>query len=331
MKREKKDFGNVYYRRTMNRKAIIFGIRGVKLTLKEKKFLIKAKPWGIILFSRNIKNLEQLKGLIFDIKKTFQDSKYPILIDQEGGSVSRLNNIIDLTIFSQEFFGNLYNKDKKLFFNIYKIYVNVVCDILKNVGININTVPVLDVRRKKSHSIIGNRSFSTNPTVVSKLGKICINLFKKNKIATLVKHIPGHGLSKSDSHKKTPVITSSEKALIHKDFKPFRECKSLFAMTAHIIYSHYDFINTATHSKKIIKKIIREHIGFKGILISDDISMKSLKFKIEQNAIKSLEAGCNIVLHCNANMKEMIKLSKVVPKIDKLTEKKTSQFYNFLG
>ena len=314
----------------MNKKAIIFGVKGYQLTNKEKHLFKKAKPWGIILFSRNIKNILQLKILVDDIKKILCEKKYPILIDQEGGKVSRLNKIIDLRVFSQDFFGKLYNKDKKLFYKFYKIYIDKVCDILKRVGININTVPVLDVRRKKSHAVIGSRSFSQNPENVSKLGKLCIDLYKRNKIATVVKHIPGHGMSKCDSHHITPIIKINKKELIRKDFKPFRTCKSLFAMTAHVVFTKYDFNNTVTHSKIIINKVIRNHINFKGLLISDDISMKSLKYKLEENAIKALQSGCNLVLHCNANISEMSRLAKVIPKIDNFTRKKTSHFYKFL-
>ena len=141
----------------MNRKAVIFGIKGYKLTNKEKRLLKKIKPWGIILFSRNIQNICQLKLLINNIKKILRDKKYPILIDQEGGKVSRLNKIINLSFFSQYFLGKLYNRDKKLFYLVYKIYIDKVCDILKKVGISINTVPVLDVTRKKTHNFIKGR------------------------------------------------------------------------------------------------------------------------------------------------------------------------------
>tara|TARA_B100000809_G_scaffold108092_1_gene106590 strand:- start:127 stop:1074 length:948 start_codon:yes stop_codon:yes gene_type:complete len=315
----------------MNRKAIIFGIKGYQLTNKEKYLFRKQRPWGIILFSRNIKNISQLKNLTDDIKKIFNDKKYPIMIDQEGGKVSRLNKIIDLSIFSQNHFTLLYKKDKKSFYNRYKIFIDRVCDIFKTVGININITPVLDVRRKETHKIIGSRSFSENPVDVIRLGKLCINLYKKNKIATVIKHIPGQGLSKNDSHYKMPTIKANKKDLIKKDFKPFRACKSLFAMTGHVVYSIYDCNNTATHSKIIINKIIRKHINFKGLLISDDISMKSLQYNLEENAIRALRAGCNLVLHCNGNIKEMSKLAKVIPKIDKFTIKKTSHFYKFLG
>ena len=314
----------------MNRKAVIFGIKGQKLSRNEKSFFKKTKPWGIILFSRNIKNIHQLKDLVNDIKNIHKDKKYPVLIDQEGGKISRLDKIIDFSIFSQSYFGKLFVKDKKLFLNYYKIYINAVCNILNYVGININTVPALDVRRKKGHNVIGNRSFSNNPENVKKLGNLCIDLYKKNKIATVVKHIPGHGLSTSDSHYKTPIIKADKKELIKKDFRPFRKCNSLFAMTSHAIYTKYDSNNTATHSKIIINKVIRNHINFNGLLISDDISMKALKFGLEENAIRALNAGCNLVLHCNGNIKEMLRLVKVIPKIDKFTQKKTSHFYKFL-
>jgi beta-N-acetylhexosaminidase len=314
----------------MNRKAIIFGIKGYRLTLTEKSFLKKTQPWGIILFSRNIKNIYQLTLLTRSIKKIFNDKKYPILIDQEGGKVSRLNKIIDMSLFSQDYFSKLYEKNKKLSFIYYKIYINAVSNILKKVGININTVPVLDVRRKKAHNIIGNRSYSSDPSKVAKLGNLCIELFMKNKIATVMKHMPGHGLSSLDSHSKTAVIKEKRNNLIKNDFKPFKECNSFFAMTAHLIYSSYDNELTATHSKIVINQIIRKHIDYKGILISDDISMKALKYGLEKNAIMALKAGCNLVLHCNGNIKEMVKLAKVVPEIDKFTKKKTSHFYNFL-
>jgi beta-N-acetylhexosaminidase len=314
----------------MKRKAIIFGIKGQNLSLKEKKLFSRFKPWGIILFSRNIKNLEQLKHLIFEIKKIFNDKNYPILIDEEGGIVSRLNKIIDFSVFSNKYFSQLYKKNKKLFFIIYNIYTNIVCELFADVGININTVPVLDVRRKNSHSIIAKRSFSNDPKQVSLMGNICINSFAKHKIATVMKHIPGHGLSNSDSHHRTPIIKNKIKELINKDFKTFKECNPLFAMTAQLIYAKYDSKNTATHSHIVINKIIRNHINFRGILISDDISMKALKYNFKENATRALKAGCNIVLHCNGKLNEMKILSKIIPNIDSFTQKKTSQFYKFL-
>jgi len=315
----------------MNKKAIIFGIKGKTLSTDEKKLFKKNKPWGIILFSRNIETVHQVMKLTNEIKKLFNDKKYPILIDQEGGVVSRLNKIMDLSMFSQNFFTKLYIKNYKNFSNYYQIYINSVSGILKLLGININTVPVLDIYRPRAHKIIGTRSFSNEARYVCKLGNLCIKLYKKNKIAAVVKHIPGHGASKYDSHFKTPIIKIKKNKLIKKDFLPFKKCKSLFAMTAHAIYEAFDKDNTATHSKTIIEKIIRKRIQFRGILISDDISMKSLKYSLEKNALKAISAGCNLVLHCNGNIREMKKLSEIIPNIDKFTQKKTSQFKRFLG
>jgi len=314
----------------MNRKAIIVGIKKFKLTREEKFFFKREKPWGVILFSRNIRDISQLKKLVKEIRKTINDKYYPIMIDQEGGKVSRLKNLSKFNFYSQGYFGDLYLKDKKLFLKLYKEHIDKICLIFKKIGININTVPVSDVKRKKSHKIIGSRAFSENPNEVSYLSKLCIENYKKNKIGTVIKHIPGIGLSNCDSHFKTPVIKLSKKDLIRKDFKPFKKQKSHFAMTGHAIYRSYDPKNTATHSKVVISDVIRNIIKFKGILISDDISMKALKYNLEKNAIKALEAGCNLVLHCNGKMNEMNKIIKFIPKIDSNIKKKTSHFYKFL-
>tara|TARA_B100000029_G_C17453231_1_gene915744 strand:- start:228 stop:1175 length:948 start_codon:yes stop_codon:yes gene_type:complete len=315
----------------MKRKAIIFGIKGQYLTKDEKKLIKKCKPWGIILFSRNIKDFKQTKKLISKIKFLMKDEKYPILIDEEGGTVSRLNNIIDMSLFSQSNFGKIFKKNKNKFYIYYKIYIQTVSNLLNELGININTVPVLDIKRKKTNKIIFYRSFSANKNIVSKLGNYCISLYHEKKIGTVSKHIPGHGLAFFDSHLKNSVIHNKKKYLIKNDFLPFKRSKSFFAMTAHLIYSSYDAKHTVTHSKKIIREVIRKKIGFKGILISDDISMKALKYSLYENATKALDAGCNLVLHCNGKIKEMKKLSKIIPLIDVFTQKKTSQFYTFLG
>ena len=155
-------------------------------------------------------------------------------------------------------------------------------------------------------------------------------LIHKNNSTNIIKHIPGHGLAKVDSHKLTPVIKSKITYLLKKDFSTFKNKKSLFAMTAHIIYKDIDKFNTGTHSKKIIQ-LIRKKIKFNNILISDDISMKSLKYSIQDNTLKAFTAGCNLVLHCNGNHKEMLIVAKNSPLIDKFIIKKTSQFYNILS
>ena len=313
-----------------NRRSFIIGIKSTSLSLKEKNFIKKYKPWGVILFSRNIKSLEQTKKLTEQIKIIFKDKNYPILIDQEGGRVNRLKKFFNTEPFTGEFFGKLYLKDRKKFFQYYKIFIEQTSFLLKSIGANINTLPVLDIRSKGSSSIIGDRSFSKKQKIVSKIGDICINLFHSNNIGTVIKHIPGHGLAKVDSHKLTPSIKKDLKSLNINDFSTFQKKSSFFAMTAHIIYSKIDNLNTATHSKKIIK-IIRNHIRFRNLIMSDDISMKSLKGSIRENTIRAFAAGCDLVLHCNGNFKEMNEVANHSPLISKFIIKKTSQFYRIIS
>ena len=313
----------------MRKKAIIISIKGYYLSLKEQALITNEKPWGLILFKRNIKSLSQVKNLIKKIRKCSKDPKFPVLIDEEGETVSRLGKIINHNI-SQKLFGDIYRYNPKIALTIYKNYIDHLTSLLKKIGINVNTVPVLDVIRKTTNKIIGTRSFSDNPLTVKKLGEVCVKQYKKNKIGSVIKHIPGHGCSTIDSHYKTPKVKINYRNLCKIDFYPFKSNSSQFAMTAHILYSVIDKKNVATFSKKVISQIIRKKIGFKGILISDDISMKALKYNLVENAKKSLIAGCNIVLYCAGNYKDSYKLIKEVPFIDKFTSKKTSEFYKFL-
>ena len=314
----------------INRRAFIVGIKSTKLSNKEIYFLKKYKPWGIILFTRNIKDIGQTYKLTSSIRKIFKDKKYPILIDQEGGRVNRLKNIISFDNLTSEFFGEKFIKNFREFNFIYSLFIDKTSYLLKSMGVNINTSPVLDLRVKGASNIIGDRSFSKDPKIVSKIGDLCINNFKKNGIGTVIKHIPGHGLAKVDSHNFTPIVNKNLSYLIKKDFIPFKNKKTFFAMTAHIIFNKIDNQNTVTQSKKLIK-LIRQKIGFKNILISDDLSMKSLKGSLEKNTIKTFKAGCNIVLHCNGNFNEMEIVGKNSPLIDKFIFKKTSQFYEILS
>ena len=196
-------------------------------------------------------------------------------------------------------------------------------------GININSAPVLDLRINGSSKIIGDRSFSRDPNIVSKIGDICIKAYKENSIGTIIKHIPGHGLAQVDSHFSTPYINKSLQYLLKNDFKAFKNKNSFFAMTGHLIFNQIDKYNTVTHSRKMID-IIRKKVGFKNLLISDDLSMKSLKKGLKINTIDTFKAGCNLALHCNGKLKEMEIVGKNSPLVSKFIIKKTSQFYNIL-
>ena len=311
------------------RRAFIIGIKSTTLNLSEIEFIKKYKPWGIILFSRNIKSINQTKKLTNKIRKIFKDKNYPILIDQEGGKINRLKNLLSFETLTSYYFGNLFLKDKKKFYISYELFIKTTSFLLKSIGVNINTVPVLDLRYKNTSNVIGDRSFSKDTKIVSKLGNYCIKSFHQNKIGTVMKHIPGHGLAKVDSHYFTPTIKKDFSHLMNKDFSTFKNKDCFFAMTAHVIFSKIDNQNTATHSKKIIK-LIRNKIGFKNILISDDLSMKSLKGSLKENTIRMFNAGCNIALHCNGKYNEMEIVAKNSPIVDEFITKKTSQFYKIL-
>ena len=317
------NFGN-YYKLINKRRSFICGIKGLKLNRDEIYFLNKFKPWGIILFSRNISNISQVSGLTNSIKKIFKDPNYPILIDEEGGRVCRLSKIIDNSFFNASMFGKIYDKDKKNFKSVIKTYIKNNSYVLNKLGININTVPVLDIKRKNYHKIIGDRAYSSDPKKISIIGNFVIKEFEKNRINTVIKHIPGHGLAKSDSHIKLPIVYKKYNYLKKNDFYTFQNKKCLLAMTAHIVFHDIDSLHCATHSKKIVN-IIRKKIKFKNLLITDDISMRALKYSIKLNTTMAFNAGCNIVMHCNGKMNEMKIVAQNSPFLSSFIKKKTSQ------
>jgi beta-N-acetylhexosaminidase len=250
------------------------------------------------------------------------------MIDQEGGRVARLKNPNWKSYPSAEYFGIKAKKNlsvaKKL---IFKNSIEIAKD-LKKLGINMNCAPVLDVKYDFTNNVIGDRSFSSNPRIVSELGKSFCNGLKKIGIIPIVKHIPGHGPSSRDSHKTTPNVDLDLISLNKKDFLPFKKLnKEPAAMIAHIVYNKIDK-DIACCSKEIIKKIIRKKIGFKGLLISDDINMKALKGTIKNKVKAILKSGCEIILHCNANIKEMMQIYSSIPLIKNETLKKVSKLNN---
>ncbi len=313
-----------------NHRSFICGLKGSYLSTKEIKFLKKYKPWGIILFSRNIKNIKQTQNLTSSIKKIFKNNNFPILIDEEGGKVSRLKKIIDNSLFSAKYFGDLYKKNNSKFNLYYDVYIKQISYLLRLLGININTVPVLDIRRPISKIIIGDRSFSNDKNLVSKIGDICINKFHQNRVATVIKHLPGHGLSSVDSHKDLPIIRKNINYLLNKDFYTFKKKKAILAMTGHLLFKKIDPLYNTTHSK-IINKLIRNKIGFKNLIMTDDLSMKALKNSMSYRVKKAFDSGCNLALHCNGNLKEMEVVAKNSPKVNQFIIKKTSQLVEIIS
>ena len=193
----------------MKKKAIIISIKGKNLSNKEKLLLSKEKPWGIILFKRNIHSFKQTKNLIKNIKKHSKDKNFPILIDEEGVEVSRLRNFFNHNL-NASFFGEIYKLNKNVALSLYKNYLKSLCKYLKSLGLNMNTIPVLDVLRKNTNKIIGKRSFSKNKIIVKELGEVTVKECHYNKIINIIKHMPGHGCTSVDSHLNEPRISLSE-------------------------------------------------------------------------------------------------------------------------
>ena len=288
---------------------LIIGLEGTILNDNEIKFLSDYKPWGVILFQRNCINHKDTLTLIDKIKsKTHKDM--PILIDQEGGRVSRLNYPEFPRTLSAKLFGDIFIKDKELALRALTLNINLIAGSLKDMGININTVPVLDIPSQKESGVIGDRAYSSDKDIVSQMGKIVLNENNSNGIGSVIKHIPGHGRATVDSHLDLPIIIDEKSLLENDDFVPFKALNNApLAMTAHAIYEKFDKNNVATLSKTMITEIIRSKIGFKGTLMTDDVSMKALSGDVGTNSLLALQAGCDLVLHCNGNFDEICQIA----------------------
>jgi len=305
-------------------KPVIYGIKGTELNDEEKVFFSKNSCIGFILFARNIVNKSQLKKLTDSLKDLMQ-GEVLILIDQEGGRVARLKPPIWNSYPTGKYFADLYqNNPSKAKQEIFENFVNISKELI-DVGINTNCAPVLDILTAKTHQIIGDRAYGDNPQQVIELGKqVCDALLSQN-VFPIIKHIPGHGLGSSDSHLELPIVENSLEYLENHDFVPFKALNhQKFAMTAHILYSAIDAKNCGTISPKIID-LIRHKIGFKNILMSDDLSMKALQGDFKSRAKNTLDAGCDLILHCNGDIKEMQEINSVLPNISENLKIKLTQ------
>lgn len=293
-------------------KPVIYGISGTSLTDEEKYFFSKNGALGFIVFARNIQNREQLKNLTNSLKE-LMGGEVLILVDQEGGRVARLKEPEWKKYPAGQYFADLYQTDPEKAKNeLFKNFQEIGKD-LSEVGINVDCAPVLDILTEKTHQVIGDRTYGTDPNQVADLGrKVCEGLLSQN-VYPVIKHIPGHGLGTSDSHLELPVVEASLDELKKADFIPFTKLRDQkFAMTAHILFNAIDKNCCATISPTAIK-IIREEIGFKNILMSDDVSMKALQGSFFEKSKAILNAGCDIVLHCNGKMDEMIEINSALP------------------
>jgi beta-N-acetylhexosaminidase len=296
-----------------NYKAAIFGIAGQSLSPEEKDFFQQEKPVGFILFSRNIANKQQVQKLVHDLRKTIDNPNAPILIDQEGGRVARLRAPTWYSPSPAAIFGKIagYNLDDAK--RACALNTKLIAKDLLELGINVDCAPVADVPVKGAHDVIGDRAFSYDKEIVTQLARVTIDSFVKQNITPIIKHIPGHGRATADSHLKLPIVDADYKTLQKTDFYPFKNINNVkWAMTAHIIYNTIDPKNPATQSSRVINEI-RSTIGFEGLIVTDAITMQALSGSMGERADKSFKAGCDLAIHSNGNLNEMLDVIKYTP------------------
>ncbi len=296
-------------------KPVIYGVSSTSLNDEEKYFFAKNGALGFILFARNIEDKIQLKKLTDSLREVM-DGEILVLVDQEGGRVARMKEPNWNKYPAGQYFADLYETNPEAAREaLFKNFQEIGRD-LNEVGINVDCAPVLDILTAKTHQVIGDRAYGKNAEQVADLGrKVCEGLLSQN-VFPVIKHIPGHGRGTSDSHLELPVVNASLAELRATDFITFQKLRDQkFAMTAHILYTAIDKINCATNSPTAIK-MIREEMGFENILMSDDISMKALKGSFSEKSKRILAAGCDLVLHCNGEMMEMVEINSVLPSLD---------------
>lgn len=287
-------------------KPIIFGAKGHRLSNQEASFFAEHRPAGFILFKRNVDTPDQVKALVAEMKRAADNPDALVLIDQEGGRVARLRPPHWREYPRGAQYGALWPIDPDLAGEAAYLGARLIADDLSQLGINVDCLPVLDVPVPGADNIIGDRAYGTTPTIVMALGRAAADGLMAGGVLPIIKHIPGHGRAMADSHLALPVVEASRTALRGHDFPPFRALGELpLAMTAHVIFTAYDAGNPATTSETVIRDVIRGEMGFDGLLMCDDLSMKALSGSFTGRRDAALGQGCDLVLHCNGEMDEM--------------------------
>ncbi|MDR6758595.1 beta-N-acetylhexosaminidase [Mycoplana sp. BE70] len=296
-------------------KSFISGCKGLTLTDDEKAFFRDERPWGFILFGRNIGEPSQVADLTAALRDTIGgDARIPVLIDQEGGRVQRVKPPYVPQYPNAAALGAIYRQDEEKGLRAAWLMSRLFAFDLSRLGVNVDCLPVLDVAVPGVHDVIGNRAYGQEPEIVSVMGKAASEGLKAGGLLPVMKHMPGHGRTMVDSHHDLPVVNAPIKELEAVDFVPFRRMKDeLMAMSAHIVFTEIDRDNPATTSPKVVRDIIRGHIGFDGLLMSDDVSMNALRGDIAARARGIVAAGLDLVLHCHGIMEEMIAVAENVP------------------
>lgn len=272
---------------------------------EERRFFQDVDPWGFILFQRHCETPDQVRKLTDDLRACVGRDDVPILIDEEGGRVQRLKPPHWRDFPCADVFRKLYENDGDAGLRAVRLNSQLLGARLRGLGINVDCLPVLDVPVPGSHDIIGDRAYGATPEQVSIMGKAAADGLLDTGVLPVIKHIPGHGRAEVDSHLSLPVVNTPYPVLAASDFRPFQDFRDYpLAMTAHVVYTAVDPEQPATTSPTVISKVIREEIGFDGLLMTDDLSMKALKGTLPDLAARALEAGCDVVLHCNGTFED---------------------------
>ncbi len=292
-------------------RATIFGCLGTEVSPRERAFFSEAQPWGFILFARNLADADQIRALTTDLRESVGRDA-PILIDQEGGRVARLRPPLATEWLPPLDFGQSFDDPRARAEAFYARYLIIAAELLA-LGIDVNCAPMADIPFDQTHEIIRNRCYSLYRSEIGMLAHHVARGLLDGGVLPILKHIPGHGRTALDSHHDLPVIDVPLEVLREIEFRPFREAAHIrMGMTAHIVYPALDADNPATLSKTVINEI-RGEIGFDGLLMTDDLSMKALGGPFDERVRRALDAGCDMILHCNGDGDEMAAVSDAAP------------------
>ena len=291
-------------------KAAIFGCAGTVLSADERAFFRDADPLGFILFARNVETPEQARRLTEDLRSSVARAEAPVLIDQEGGRVARLRPPHWRKAPPGRVLGELYARNPEAGLEAAELNSRLLALDVASVGCDVDCLPVLDIAFPETHAVIGDRAYAVQPEAVAAIGRAAAEGLMAEGVMPVIKHIPGHGRATVDSHHLLPRVSVSRDTLERTDFLPFKLLADLpWGMTAHVLYEAIDPAAALTVSARGVKDVVRGHIGFDGLLLSDDLSMQALGGSLGERAARSLEAGCDIALHCNGQMAEMVEVA----------------------
>lgn len=295
-------------------KAMIVGCEGTQFTSQEVSFMAGERPWGLILFARNIGDAAEISDLTAHYRQLVGRADAPVFIDQEGGRVQRIRAPIAPDYPSGAVLGALYRKDREAGLRTAHLMSRLHAADLLPLGITADCLPVLDVPLPGADKVIGDRAYGHDATSVAEMGLAAAEGLLEGGVLPVIKHVPGHGRALVDSHKALPVVEADVQTLAEVDFMPFKALAHMpMAMTAHVVYSAIDADHPATTSARVIQDVIRQQIGFDGLLMTDDLSMHALSGDFSARTRASLSAGCDVVLHCNGLMDEMRPVAEATP------------------